>query len=221
MKIKSFSLPARYRLELKLVKRRKNLDERPLLLKLEDLRRVRKGSKLSRFLCHLLEHKKARRFLGVNMALVAIFGSMFPNIETSVSADNIEIKNIIFAEVETIKNVQYPIEIVKVNQGYAFYHPGVDFDGNTGDEVKPFKKGAVLEVGYSNFGYGNAVLIEHENNLTSLYAHLSEINVEKGELVDTASVVGKVGSTGRSTGAHLHFEIRHKSIPVNPFNHLP
>ncbi len=221
MKIKSFSLPARYRLELKLVKKRRISDERPLLLRLGDLRRVRKGSRTSRFLRHIFEHKRVRQAFGANLAIIAIAGSIAPTIQPGIKAENVEMTNSVDANVVTIKNVQYPTVNTKINQGYAFYHPGIDLDGDVGDEVRTFKNGTVTEVGYSTFGYGNAILIDHTEGVVSLYAHLSKILVSKGQAVDTSTVIGQVGSSGRSTGAHLHFEVRINGRTVNPFTYLP
>jgi len=221
MRIKSFNLPARYRLDFRIVKRRKNLDGRPLLLQLEVLRRVRKGSRVSRFLRHLFEHRRVRQVLGANLAMVAIAGSFAPNIQPSIDPSSVEVRNSVDTNVTTEKFIQHPTANTKINQGYAFYHPGIDFDGDTGDEVRPFKNGIVSEVGYSTFGYGNAILIDHNEGVTSLYAHLSQILVQKGDEVNTNSVIGLVGSTGRSTGAHLHFEIRANGVSVNPFTYLP
>lgn len=67
-------------------------------------------------------------------------------------------------------------------------------------------------------GYGNLVVVEHELGYYTLYAHLSEIIVELNESVDTGQALGKVGSSGRSTGPHLHFEIRRFDEPLNPEN---
>ncbi|MFC1649377.1 M23 family metallopeptidase [Patescibacteria group bacterium] len=221
MKIKSFSLPARYRLDVKVVKGRKNPDGRPLLPRLEDLRRVRKGSKTSRLLRHIFEHKRMKRVLGANLAIVAIAGSFAPTVEPTTNLENIEVSASVQESTVTEKFVQYPTENTQVNQGYVFYHPGLDFAGSTGDVVKPFKNGVVSEVGYSKIGYGNAVIVDHKEGLTSLYAHLHQIHVVKGDEVNTNMVIGTVGSTGRSTGSHLHFEIRQNGRPVNPFTHLP
>jgi len=221
MRTKTFSLPAKYRLEFKIIKGRKNLGGRPLLPRLEDLRRVRKGSKLSRAAIHIFEHKKIKQLLGANLAVVALAGSIAPNINLGINPANVENSNTIVANVTTIKNSQYPTANTRVNQGYTFYHAGVDFEGNFGDEVKSFKNGVVAEVGYSRFGYGNAILVDHGDGLSSLYAHLTAIYVGKDQSVDTGTVIGTVGSTGRSTGSHLHFEVRLNGQAQNPFAYLP
>lgn len=126
-----------------------------------------------------------------------------------------------YAVLTTQRSTQYPMEKVSITQGYKFYHPGIDMDGVTGDVVKPFMVGSVEEVGYSNFGYGNAVLLNHGDNITSLYAHLSKIFVVKDQQVNMDTVIGQVGTSGRAYGDHLHLEIRDRGYPINPYLLLP
>lgn len=98
-------------------------------------------------------------------------------------------------------------------------HPGTDFDGDTGDPVFASGSGTVLHAGgapagYS--GYGTVVLIDHGNNVTTLYAHLSRTAVRTGSPVGAGDVVGAMGTTGNVTGSHLHFELRLGDRSVNP-----
>jgi len=99
---------------------------------------------------------------------------------------------------------------------YQPLHTGIDIAHRTGDPVTPFMKGKVLSVNHLSWGYGNYVVIDHGTNITSLYGHLSAINVKTGQEVQPGDVIGKEGSTGWSTGPHLHFEVRVFGIPVNP-----
>jgi murein DD-endopeptidase MepM/ murein hydrolase activator NlpD len=71
-----------------------------------------------------------------------------------------------------------------------------------------------------NGGYGNCVRIKHINNLETIYGHLSHINVRPGQKVSVGDIIGKVGSTGRSTGSHLHYEVRRNGKAVNPKEYL-
>ena len=73
----------------------------------------------------------------------------------------------------------------------------------------------------SKYAYGKAILISHGEGISSLYAHLSKINVSKGQKVDTNTIIGEMGSSGRSSGDHLHLEVRKNGIPVNPYTILP
>lgn len=81
-------------------------------------------------------------------------------------------------------------------------------------------KGTVIEAGASPFGYGNVILVDHGNGLVSLYAHLSKILSHKGDEVGMDTVIGLVGTTGHSTGPHLHLEIHQNGISVNPLNFI-
>lgn len=99
-------------------------------------------------------------------------------------------------------------------------HPGMDIDGEKGDQVVAPADGVVIKTGWQG-GYGNLIEISHGNNLTTRYGHLSEIEVEVGQTVARGEQIGRVGSTGRSTGPHLHYEVRIDNKPVDPRGYLP
>jgi len=101
----------------------------------------------------------------------------------------------------------------------AELHPGVDFKGATGDPVHVTADGKVVFTGRKG-GYGNCIIVQHKNDFQTLYGHLSHINVEDGQQVKTGDVIGKVGSTGRTTGPHLHYEVRKNGTPINPVKFL-
>lgn len=222
----SINLPLKRRLDLSLVRQRGRLDE-PLIPSLTELRRIRRGNKISRYFRRIFEHKRIKKILGSNLALVAIASSFVSTSQAAInqsSLDQTEENLVVSAQnqpLNTEKGVIYPVEVVKINQGYAFYHPGVDLDGETGDPVYPVMAGKVEEIQHSRFAYGNAVLINHGNGIKSFYAHLSEVKAEKGQRVTHESEIGTVGSTGWSTGSHLHLEIIENSRTINPFSVLP
>jgi len=103
--------------------------------------------------------------------------------------------------------------------GNSEFHPGIDFRGKVGDPVKCTASGTVEFAGPAG-GYGNCVRIKHINNIETLYGHMSKILVRRGQQVSVGEVIGKVGSTGRSTGAHLHYEVRQGGKAVNPKAYL-
>jgi murein DD-endopeptidase MepM/ murein hydrolase activator NlpD len=94
-------------------------------------------------------------------------------------------------------------------------HTGLDFRAQTGDPVRATANGKVVSSGWSG-SYGRMVEIDHGNGLSTRYGHLSEINVKVGDYVKIGQVIGEVGSTGRSTGPHLHYETRIDGEAVDP-----
>jgi hypothetical protein len=101
-------------------------------------------------------------------------------------------------------------------------HPGVDFAGSMGNAVYASDSGVVVYAGWNDWGYGNVIVIDHGAGWQTLYAHLNSINVGCGQSVYQGDMIGGVGSTGRSTGPHLHFEMLNESYgKVNPWNFLP
>jgi len=105
------------------------------------------------------------------------------------------------------------------DSGHAEFHPGIDFKGERGDAAKCTANGRVVFTGWFG-GYGNCVRIQHKNNFETLYGHLSKISVRVGQEVTAGEKIGEIGSTGRSTGNHLHYEVRKNGKPVNPIAYL-
>ncbi|TMF49336.1 MAG: hypothetical protein E6I21_11670, partial [Chloroflexi bacterium] len=104
---------------------------------------------------------------------------------------------------------------------YAHFHTGIDLVEPFGSPVLAADDGVVALVGSSSSGYGNYVVIAHSGGLNTLYGHLSTSLVKVGQSVTQGTPVGLEGSTGNSTGAHLHFELRINQSPVNPAPYLP
>lgn len=103
--------------------------------------------------------------------------------------------------------------------GYRRFHSGLDFGAPHGSPIRAADTGRVIFAGWYG-GYGRAVIIDHGNGLTTLYAHASSLSVSEGEAVQRGQTIAAVGSTGLSTGPHLHFEVRQNGEPVNPANYL-
>jgi murein DD-endopeptidase MepM/ murein hydrolase activator NlpD len=104
--------------------------------------------------------------------------------------------------------------------GDSEFHPGQDIAAPRGTPVLAPADGRVVEAGWKN-GYGQTVILEHGNGLTTRYGHLSKIEVTAGQEVRRGEQLGQVGSTGRSTGPHLHYEVRLGELPVSPRHYLP
>ena len=98
----------------------------------------------------------------------------------------------------------------------ARQHKGVDIAAPMGTSVYGSAEGVVLRIGYDPEGYGNFIEMRHPNGMTSLYGHLSRVDVASGDKVTTGQRIGLIGSTGYSTGPHLHFEVSRNGAQVNP-----
>lgn len=105
-------------------------------------------------------------------------------------------------------------------QGYSGVHTGVDLAAAEGTPVVAALGGTVIFAGWNNFGYGNLVVLAH-GPFTTIYGHLSSINVGCRQVVGAGQLIGGVGSTGQSSGNHLHFEIRYNDVPQNPTSVMP
>jgi murein DD-endopeptidase MepM/ murein hydrolase activator NlpD len=114
----------------------------------------------------------------------------------------------------------------RITSGFGYrYHPilhrrklhtGVDFGASYGTPIHAAAGGTVIQACYTR-GYGNCVIIDHGNGVTTLYGHCSELLVSQWQTVSQGQEIARVGSTGMSTGPHLHFEVRHNGVPVRPF----
>jgi murein DD-endopeptidase MepM/ murein hydrolase activator NlpD len=103
--------------------------------------------------------------------------------------------------------------------GYERFHSGIDFAASTGAPVAATAAGAVQIAGWCS-GYGLCVIVDHGGGYQTVYGHLSRIDVSGGQTVASGQTIGLVGSTGLSTGPHLHYEIRFLNRPVNPSKFL-
>jgi len=126
-----------------------------------------------------------------------------------------------------LSNYSYPLSKTKIfprqitsdfgfRNGYA-HHYGIDLKLNTGDSVFSAFDGMV-RIAMRSRSYGNYVVIRHYNGLETVYGHLSKIDVKINQLVKAGDLIGKGGSTGRSTGPHLHYELRYLGVPIPPRN---
>ncbi|AFY35751.1 Peptidase M23 [Calothrix sp. PCC 7507] len=103
--------------------------------------------------------------------------------------------------------------------GYRRFHAGLDFAASYGSTIRAADSGTVIYAGWYG-GYGKAVIIDHGQGITTLYGHTSELFVSEGQGVQRGQAIAAVGSTGLSTGPHLHFEVRRNGTPINPADYL-
>ena len=104
---------------------------------------------------------------------------------------------------------------------YTGIHLGIDLDGDIGEPAYASDSGVVVFAGWSDWGYGNTLVIAHGNNWWTLYGHLSGIYVGCGQGVYQGNQIGAIGDTGKSQGAHLHFEVYYGVYQTNPWGVLP
>lgn len=107
-----------------------------------------------------------------------------------------------------------------ITQYPVWYHNALDIANNSLPGIAAAGDGTVTLVEYLRYGYGQHIVVDNGGGLSTLYAHLSEIYVKVGDSVARGQIIGKMGSTGRSTGPHLHFEVRKNGVTVNPLPFL-
>lgn len=103
--------------------------------------------------------------------------------------------------------------------GGSEFHPGLDVSGNIGDPIHATADGSVIFAGWKG-GYGNCVILKHGNNYGTLYGHMSKILVHEGQRISAGTVIGLLGSTGRSTGPHVHYEVIYNNEKKNPIQFI-
>ncbi len=108
-----------------------------------------------------------------------------------------------------------------ITQGYWSGHPAIDIGGQRGSPVYAADSGFVITSGFSSWGYGRMIVIDHRNGFQTLYAHLADAYVEPGQSVVRGQQIGTVGTSGNATGPHLHLEIHYNGVPRNPLGFLP
>lgn len=114
----------------------------------------------------------------------------------------------------------WPTQQHSITQYFSARHPGIDFNGDYTDRVYAADDGTVVQSGWNNSGYGNMILIDHGNGMRTRYGHNSKVFVSVGQEVKRGDVIAMVGTTGRSTGTHLHFEVVVNGQHVNPLKYV-
>jgi LysM repeat protein len=104
----------------------------------------------------------------------------------------------------------------KLFRGFTYSHKGLDIKLNKGDSVRCAFDGVVRYARYNRGGFGNLIIVRHYNGLETYYGHLSKNLIKVNQVIKSGDVIGLGGSTGRSRGPHLHFEVRYKDIPLDP-----
>lgn len=183
--------------------------------------------RISRFFRKVFEANLSRKVLGANLAAAVILTSVvqtpitaFEKLEASTPPEEVTIlpepKEVVITET----TFRWPVG-GQISQGYHWYHLGIDLANNDNQIIYPISSGKVIGIEHSRWGYGNSIIVEHNDGLISRYAHLSYIKVENNQGVDKNTALGYVGSTGFSTGPHLHLEVIENGRNINPLSLLP
>ncbi len=181
------------------------------------------GHPLSRIFRVVFESKKSKRILGINlMAITLLSGVVVTPTSALMSVREDEITSISphIVQMTTERSVRMPVEDPLITQYFRAFHPGIDLAEPMGTIVHPIMDGTIETIAYGRFSYGNHVIINHGSGFKSLYAHLSKINVKENDKVDKNAIIGFVGSTGWSTGPHLHLEVYDNNRAFNPLTIL-
>jgi len=170
----------------------------------------------------LAAHGRLKTGVGAILAVLAIYGAFLSPLAVLARPDTggqWEVATLGEGEVRltTVEAVVNPLPRIQVSQGYWLLHPALDMRAPAGTPINPVMAGQVVAIEQGRGGgYGKHVIIDHGNGYTSLYAHMSEIKAQPGQVVDTGTKIGEVGSTGRSSGPHLHLEITENGRKINP-----
>ena len=177
---------------------------------------------ISLWLRPLFEAKKAKMAFGgfLSAASFVLAVGVYPFMNQSpVSA-----LEPVMVPVEIETTVAGPAKLLPdmktISQGFWSAHPGIDITAPKGSPIYPIRSGKVVEISISHYNYGRSVTIDHGDGTTSLYAHMGKIYVDEGDEVTETEPLGEVGMSGRTSGPHLHLEVRKDGVAQNPIKYL-
>ncbi len=196
---------------------------------LDFLPKTRSSHPISKLLRPVLENKKLKTALGGFMSVASVSASslwLMAGVyqgSTPVQAFSPDSTQ---AVIETEKqDYFYSLKSIipsmnGVSQGVGRWHPGVDITAPAGSQIYPVQTGKVTRIDNTRYGYGRSIVVDHGEGLVSLYAHLGKVMVEEGDIVESGTVLAEVGLTGRTTGYHLHLEVKSNNKALNPIGFL-
>lgn len=168
----------------------------------------------------LWQYEKIRTWMGAPLLAAAIFGAgvATPDTDALRSWDISQPVTVIHGYAfESDYTYLLPVaNLTGISQYYHAGHPGVDFRAPIKSDVLAIDNGKITKIVEESYGYGRHVYITHQDGQVSLYAHLGLIMVEIDEQINAGEKIGEIGMTGRTTGPHLHFELRKEGKAVNP-----
>lgn len=182
------------------------------------------SNRVSRLLRRIIEDRPIAELIGIPLASVMFMAAVivpqteagFASAETYFDTQTVTIETLV-----TPSTFRWPFPTFGLSQGFFGGHPGLDLTNPAGTPVHPVAEGKVVLAANEFVGYGKHVIVEHDNALTSTYAHLSVIRVKTGDRVTKETELGAVGATGWATGNHLHLEVHQNGTALNPVEILP
>lgn len=170
-------------------------------------------------------NKYLRKILSLCFVLVVFIFTVVPNLSYAANIGGVPVLNVSpstkLVETATKVTVRVPVKTIYISQKFGWFHSGMDLVAHVGTPVYPMLDGVVILTEENWFGYGHHVIVDHGAGLSSLYAHLSKISVKKDDKVTINTQLGLSGSTGFSTGPHLHLELHQDGKIIDPAELLP
>jgi len=184
------------------------------------------GSGLGIFLRWLFRKRKFdfKQLIGVNLAGFAFFAAVIvPQSQSVMSSLELSLKTTrqVIAVEDSASPFQWPLKTFGISQEFSAFHPAMDLTDPCGTPIYPIANGTVQWIQYDTYGYGYHLLLSHDNNVGSLYAHMAKIIVSEGQHVNKFTQLGKIGLTGHTTGCHVHVEVYINGQATNPLDVLP
>lgn len=183
------------------------------------------SNRLSRLIRTKIERVSTAELIGIPLiALVFLAAVVVPQTEAGLehAAIYFDTENTTtVAATVTPSRFRWPLATFGLSQYFSDVHPGIDMTNPAGTPIYPIAPGKVVLAETLSNGYGKHVIIEHDDGMTSTYAHMSRIEVKAGQVVGKMTELGTVGATGWATGNHLHFEIHQNGVVMNPMEVLP
>ena len=185
------------------------------------VKRVR-SNHVSKFFRHTFEHKLARKVISASLTLLVMsFGLMSNLLASETQATEVAlISQPGSQQLITQTTLDKPLD-GRLAQGFHGFHRGIDLLAPVGTPISPINDGKVIEVSLGRLGWGNTVVVDHGNGLTSRYAHMKEVKVIEGDQISKDQALGTVGMTGWTTGPHLHLEVYQNGRAIDPETILP
>lgn len=193
------------------------------------LPKTRSSHPISKLLRPVLETKKLKTalggfmsFMGVSFSSVWLVAGVYQSSGTVQAFSPLPTQAVIETEKQDhFYDFKMTVPSMSgISQGFSRWHSGIDITAPAGSKIYPIQAGMVLRVENTRFGYGRSILIDHGDGLTSLYAHVGKVMVEEGDVVNPKTILAEIGLTGRTTGYHLHLEIRNQTTALNPMTYL-